>query len=96
MIPAENAILSTSLTLTLDIIVMISAVISILQCVRSVISSWYLQREVTAFFSKKFAYRLKCHQIIPLYSMWFVLVIVSNVLVLLGCSLKLLIAYDVS
>ena len=82
--------------MALDIIVMVSAVISIFQCVRSIISSWHLQREVTSFFNKKFLYRLKCHQILPLYNMWFLLVIVSNMLVLVGSLLKLLIAYDVS
>lgn len=80
----------------MDAVVMFFAVVSIAQCVRSLFSSWSLSRDVRTFFLEKFDYRLKYHQIVPLYNMWFIGVIISNVLVLVGCILKLLMAYNVS
>jgi len=68
-------------TTALDGLVIFFAVISIIQCLRSLLSSWKLSRTVRVFFKLKFDYHLKWRHVVPLYNIWFVGVIVSNLLV---------------
>jgi len=46
------------------------------------------------FFKLKFDYHLKFRQVVPLYNIWFGGVIISNLLVLIGYVLKLIVSYS--
>ena len=81
----------------LDVVVIIISIISLAQCVRSLVNSWHLAVQVRRFFKSKFDnFRLKFRQLVPLFNLWHVGVISSNALVIVGSILKLLISYNVS
>ena len=81
----------------LDGVVILISFVSLVQCLRSLINSWRLAITVRKFFLMKFdKFRVKVHHLLPLFNFWHVGVIVSNVLVIVGSLLKLLISYNVS
>ena len=79
-----------------DVLVIIFAVISTIQCLRSLFKSLHFSRVVQHFFRRKYKYRLKFHQTVPLYNLWFVGVTISNVMVFAGSIMKIVISYTVS
>ena len=81
----------------LDCIVILISFVSMVQCLRSLINSWHLAITVRKFFFMKFDnFRVKVHHLLPLFNFWHVGVIVTNVLVIVGSLLKMLISYNVS
>ena len=81
----------------LDGVVIFISIVSLVQCVRSLVNSWHLAVIVRRFFKSKFDnFRLKFRQLVPLFNLWHVGVISSNALVIVGSILKLLISYNVS
>ena len=76
-------------------IVIIFALISTVQCIVSLVKSAYFAKMVKAFFIRKFKYRLKFHQVLPLFNLWFIMVVISNILVIVGSVMKILLSLNV-
>ena len=76
-------------------IVIVFVLISTIQCILSLVKSAYFSRLVKAFFIRKFKYKLKFHQVLPLFNLWFIMVIISNVLVIAGTVIKILLSLNV-
>lgn len=83
-------------TMVVDSLVILISVISIFLCVRSLIYSVYLCSIVRAFFIRKFNWRLRAKHFLSLFHWWFVMIIVSNVLVVAGTIMKIYISHTVS
>ena len=95
--PAGTSFDNSGWVAGLDGIVIFFSIISLVQCVRSLINSWHLAIVVRRFFISKFDnFRLKFRQLVPLFNLWHLGVIISNALVIVGSVLKLLISYNVS
>ena len=78
----------------LDCLVLLSSILSTIICGRSLIRSFYLKREVGYFFKQKFGYKLKWKDFTPLFNMWFVGVIISSALAMLGSFMKIILSYQ--
>ncbi len=81
---------------TVDAIVIIITVISIILCLRSLTSSVLLSKTVHSFFIQKFNWKLKVKHFWPLIDGWLVMITISNVMVIVGSIMKLIIVYLVS
>ena len=79
----------------LDFFVLLSAIVSTVLCSRSLAGSFRLQRLASKFFLETYEYRLKWRDSLPLYNRWFVGVILSNVLAMLGSLMKIILSYKV-
>ena len=90
-----GAIFSIAGITTVDTVVMIFAVFSMIQCIRSLVKSLHFAKIVKTFFIKKYNYKLKFHQVLPLFNLWFLMVVVSNLLVLVGSLIKILLNLNV-
>ena len=90
-----GAIFSIAGITTVDTIVMIFAVFSMIQCIRSLVKSLHFAKIVKTFFIKKYNYKLKFHQVLPLFNLWFLMVVISNLLVLVGSLIKILLNLNV-
>ena len=92
----DSGVLSDTKSTVVDGLVIFISVVSIFLCARSLLYSVYLCKTVFTFFIKKFSWRLKAKHLVPLFNLWFVGLIVSNGLVLVGSIMKLVISYTVS
>ncbi|KAL5506143.1 hypothetical protein EMCRGX_G007720 [Ephydatia muelleri] len=77
----------------LDCLVILSAIVSTVLCGRSLTNSFRFQRRASKFFFEIYEYRLKWRDSLPLFNMWFVGVIASNVLAMLGSVMKIILTY---
>lgn len=78
----------------LESFVLLFLLLSTIQCVRSIIKAARFTKEVRKFFRKHYNYRLRISEYTPLYNWWFVIVVISNVLVALGTILFLITQYE--
>ena len=76
-------------------IVIVFALISTLQCTVSLVKSAYFAKMVKAFFIRKFKCKLKFHHLLPLFNLWFIMVVISNILVIVGSVMKILLSLNV-
>jgi len=76
-------------------IVIVFALISTVQCIVSLVKSAYFAKMVKAFFIKKFNCKLKFHHLLPLFNLWFIMVVISDILVIVGSVMKILLSLNV-
>ena len=80
----------------LDCLVLLSSSLSILVCVRSLIRTFYFQKKLRCFFKQKYNYSLKWKDSLPLFNMWFVGVLISSALAIIGSLMKVILSYQAS
>ncbi len=80
---------------TVDAIVMFISLVSIILCIRSLTHSVWLSKTVRSFFVQRFTWKLKMKHFWPLIDGWLVMITISNVMVIVGSVMKLVIAYKV-
>ena len=78
----------------LDCLVLLSSIFSTYVCGRSLIRTFYFRRELCFFFKQKYSYSLKWKDSLPLFNMWFVGVIISSALAMLGSLMKIILSYQ--
>ncbi|XP_011405686.2 PREDICTED: mucolipin-2-like isoform X2 [Amphimedon queenslandica] len=74
-------------------LVLLFTIISTAQCIRSLVTSARFTKRVKNFFLKHFNYKLSLSEYLPLYNVWFMGVICSNVLVVVGTIMFLFTAF---
>ncbi|XP_067943946.1 mucolipin-3-like isoform X1 [Watersipora subatra] len=84
-----NSTTQTSLMLVLDICVMVFCCISLVTCLRSIKKALHLLQLSKRFFKKHFNYKLKGEDIMLFISLWFVMIVVSDVLTIIGTAFKM-------
>ncbi|XP_064385515.1 mucolipin-3-like [Halichondria panicea] len=92
-VDVDSGVLGNKETTIVDSLVIVVSILSIILCGRSIASSFVLTNKVRRFFIVKFDWKLKLKHFFPLFNMWFVGIIVSNGLVVVGSIMKLTIAY---
>ena len=80
----------------LDCLVLLSSSLSTLVCVRSLIRTFYFQKKLRCFFKQKYNYGLKWKDSLPLFNMWFVGVLISSALAIIGSLMKVILSYQAS
>ena len=80
----------------LDCLVLLSSSLSTLVCVRSLIRTFYFQKKLRCFFKQKYNYSLKWKDSLPLFNMWFVGVLISSALAIIGSLMKVILSYQAS
>ncbi|KAL5506145.1 hypothetical protein EMCRGX_G007724 [Ephydatia muelleri] len=78
----------------LDCLVLLSSSLSTLVCVRSLIRTFYFQKKLRCFFKQKYNYGLKWKDSLPLFNMWFVGVLISSALAIIGSLMKVILSYQ--
>ncbi len=74
---------------------MFISLISIIQCLGSLTYSVWLFKTIRSFFVQRFTWKLKVKHFWPLIDGWLVMITISNVMVIVGSVMKLIICYQV-
>ncbi|KAK6189007.1 hypothetical protein SNE40_005064 [Patella caerulea] len=88
-IEAEEMLLRRNMT-AYDSFVMIIVILSAFLCLRSVYRAQKMRKATNNFFLKRFGKKLSCSDQLEFLNLWYVLIIVNDILTLVGSSFKIM------
>ncbi|KRY69365.1 Mucolipin-3, partial [Trichinella pseudospiralis] len=78
----------------LDIFVMIVCILSLILCIRALLGAHFLRQDAMALF-EKIGLRITVSDQLQFLNLWYVLIVVNDICILLGTTLKLILEYRV-